>query len=572
MFAKYFASELAFLRERGPELAAGPFQATMRQLLARGGDPDIERLIESFALLAARIRERLDEDPPVIEALAELVAPHLLRALPATAIVEFMPNIHALRGVQTVARGRAMEGRTAAGDVCRFRTCYDVELAPIEVGDVALDARSPGRPELVIRLRVAEAGRASLTSPRALRFFIAGEPATALALRCWALQRCTGVAVQVRGPDGAALASSEHAASIVRSVGLDPEDALIPWPELSPPGLSLFHELLGAPEKAMFFALQGPLCDEVRGESVEIRLRFATAEALPGELGPGSLRLHCTPVVNLFESSAEPIRADVLRPEALVQASGCAPGQAEVYAVRGVSGSRGGRPTEAPLRPLYSDALAAPGDGRHYAVRRLRSPLDGGVDTYLVLGPGTEDGEVIHADLLCTNRHLAGSLGIGAIAREPRSGSLRFRNITAVTPAVPPPLGGDLAWRLLAHLSLGHAALADAGNLRRLLSAHDALAGTPRSAAARIAAIRRVSASVVTRRCDGAALRGLRTAIEVDAAGFLGAGDAHLFLSAIERIFVDRLGLNTFHELVARLVPAEIDLTWPARTGAMAPI
>src|SRR5205085_6605185 len=87
LFSKYYQSELSFLRDTGKAFArAHPQVAGL--LAERGGDPDVERLLEGFAFLTARIRERIENAvPEVTYGLAELLIPHFLRPLPACAIV-----------------------------------------------------------------------------------------------------------------------------------------------------------------------------------------------------------------------------------------------------------------------------------------------------------------------------------------------------------------------------------------------------------------------------------------------------------------------------------------------------
>lgn len=54
MFSKYYQSELTYLRELGREFAhANP--TLTRALADREGDPEVERLLEGFAFLTARI-------------------------------------------------------------------------------------------------------------------------------------------------------------------------------------------------------------------------------------------------------------------------------------------------------------------------------------------------------------------------------------------------------------------------------------------------------------------------------------------------------------------------------------
>ena len=63
MFSKYYQSELAYLREMGRAFGlANPSVAGL--LVERGADPDVERLLEGFAFLTARIRERVDDACP----------------------------------------------------------------------------------------------------------------------------------------------------------------------------------------------------------------------------------------------------------------------------------------------------------------------------------------------------------------------------------------------------------------------------------------------------------------------------------------------------------------------------
>ncbi len=600
MFAKFFESELAYLRERGAEFASGPYQAAAH-LLDRGGDPDVERLLEGFAFLTARIRERLEDAvPELVENLVELFLPHMLRPLPATAIVQFSTNIHALRGPQKIARGRPLEAPTRHGVPCRFRTAYDLELLPIEVASADVDRTLPSAPALVLRLRLTEASRALLAQPRELRFFIAGEPALTYALRLLLLSgRCRSLRSRLlpATTPGAPLSPAAPSSSTPTTPGLElgPEaivpvgfaddEALVPWPVLSHPGLRLVQEYMFAPEKFSFFGVRGPFFAEGRGDLLELRFSFDGTEVLPARVSADNFRLHCTPAINLFDVTADPVRLDPLVHEHRLQAAGLRPDHAEVYAVQSVRSSRAGRADERIYTPFFSYAHAHTPGALYYSARRSRSPVDGNIDLYLAVHAGQtspdtparslgpeQHGEVLHVDLLCTNRMLAADLGAGAINREPRAGALQLRSITPITPPVPAPLGSELYWRLLSHLSLGQASLADAGVLRNMLALYDFQAGTPRSAAARIAAIRKVDTRAVTRLVGGAPVRGTEVSLELDEAGFPGPGEAHLLLSVLDALFADSVGINSFNQVVGRLHPSDARFRWPARSGNLAVI
>src|SRR5215218_8060897 len=87
----YYERELAFLRRMGAEFAERyPRVAGRLQLEpSKCEDPHVERLIEAFAFLAARVHLKIDDDfPEVSEALLGVLYPHYVRPLPSMTIAE----------------------------------------------------------------------------------------------------------------------------------------------------------------------------------------------------------------------------------------------------------------------------------------------------------------------------------------------------------------------------------------------------------------------------------------------------------------------------------------------------
>lgn len=580
MFAKYFESELTFLRERAPEFAAGPYPAAAR-LLERGSDPDVERLLEGFAFLTARVRERLEDSvPELIEGLAELLLPHILRPFPAATVVQFSTNIHALRGPQRLPAGRPLEAATHQGVPCRFRTVYDVELLPLEVTAVELERSHPTAPVLTLRLRLTEAARALLAQPRELRFYIAGEPALAYALRLLLLGgRCKGVRARLLSGSGPPPPPLELGPSAVTSVGFAEDEAMLPFPATVHPGLRLVQELLCFPDKFRFFAVKGPFLTDGRGDQLELRFQFESQDPIPGDPTATTIRLHCTPAINLFDATADPLRIDPLVAEHLLRPAGHKPAHAEVYAVKSVRSSRAGRSDEHAYTPFFTYAHVHDPSALYYNLRRTRSPIDNGIDVYLSVhgqkkespeGPAEFAGETLHVDLLCTSRGLAGDIVRDGQWREPRASSVHLQRVSDVSTPVYPPLGQDLYWRLPAHLSLGQASLADAGVLRSLLGFYDFQPTSSRGVANKIAAIRSVKSQLSTQIIRGAPVRGSETTVELDDAGFPLAGEAHLWLSVLDALFAESVALNSFHQLNALLHPSDLRFRWPPRNGNLA--
>ena len=75
MVNKDYQDELQYLRDLGKEFAAA-YPAIAPMLAERGGDPDVERLLEGVAFLTGKIRQKLDDElPEVIHSVAALLFP-----------------------------------------------------------------------------------------------------------------------------------------------------------------------------------------------------------------------------------------------------------------------------------------------------------------------------------------------------------------------------------------------------------------------------------------------------------------------------------------------------------------
>ncbi len=139
MFSRYYQTELAYLRDMGRLFGqANPTLAA--HLTERGMDPDVERLLEGFAFLSARIRERVDDAvPEIVHSLCDLLLPHYLRTIPATTIVEFSTPLGALRGRHVIERGTLLGTQPVQGTSCSFRTTQAVDLLPLAIEQARLD-------------------------------------------------------------------------------------------------------------------------------------------------------------------------------------------------------------------------------------------------------------------------------------------------------------------------------------------------------------------------------------------------------------------------------------------------
>src|SRR5262249_16104121 len=139
----YYNQELAHVRTLAARFAEAYPKIAARLRLTRDAcdDPHVERLIEAFAYLTARVRHKVDDDfPELSEALLGVLYPHYVAPVPSLAVAQLEPGRPGseLRAGQTVRRHAELETEPIDGEPCRFRTCYPVTLWPVDLRSASL--------------------------------------------------------------------------------------------------------------------------------------------------------------------------------------------------------------------------------------------------------------------------------------------------------------------------------------------------------------------------------------------------------------------------------------------------
>src|SRR5438876_36784 len=136
---KYVNEELQYLWDMGAEFEEqNPGVAPYLRLTATDSqDPFVERLLDGFAFLSARVRLKLDDEfPRFTQSLLESVHPHYLAPTPAATVVEFTPKMDEgnLADGYLIPRDTVLRSARSAGETrCTFMTKDEVTLWPIAV-------------------------------------------------------------------------------------------------------------------------------------------------------------------------------------------------------------------------------------------------------------------------------------------------------------------------------------------------------------------------------------------------------------------------------------------------------
>jgi len=580
VFNKYYQDELQFLRELGEEFARA-HPAAAHYLSGPGRDPDVERLLEGFAFLTARVRQKLDDElPELTHGLLGLLWPHYLRPVPSMAILEFSPVLTALRQSQVVKRGAEVQSIPVDGTPCRFRTCYDVTLNPLSLEEVALDNRGAGPSSMRLGFKIWNKSRPEALRLDSLRLFLHGDAATSYALYLH-MSRHVAEARVVASTAGGGTEGEAFRPVRLEPAGFAEDEALLPYPASSFGGYRLLQEYFSLPEKFLFLDIKG--LEGLRDLRVEdrfhVEIRFT--QPLSPTLRPTKeeIRLYCTPIANLFGHEGDPIRIDRTQTEYRLRPSGKDPLHYEVHTIDRVAGYAAGSAQEREIPAFYSFVHGMGNRRGPYHFPRLRnSVVDDRIDTYVsFVDPQGEtaipDAETVSFQLTCTNRRLAEALRVGDIGVPTDSSPefVKFRNLTAPTPSVAPPLGGDLHWRLISHLSLNYLSLANVEALRGILELYNfQVLRDPRAARAnqlRLEGLVGVRAEPSETLARGCLVRGSAVSLDVLEDRFAGDGDLFLFSSVLNEFVSLHATLNSFTQLSVRGTQRGEVSTWPCRIG-----
>ncbi len=602
---QYYERELTFLRQMGVQFAEQhPKIASRLNLEAHQcEDPHVERLLESFAFLAARVHLKIDDEfPEVTEALLSIVYPHFIRPVPSMTVVEFQvrPEQAQIGTGLKIERGSMLYSRPVAGVPCKFRTCYDTTVWPLTVQ--AAEWKTPDR--LATPIRAADSVAALRVELQCwpglafdklnlstLRFFLNGESSTIHTLYELLCSRCTQILLRDPTP-GSRVRPLTLRPDALRPVGFEDDDAMLPYPRRSFAGYRLLHEYFTFPDKFFFLDLGGldGLTSVGFKDRLEIVFLIAPFElterrqALELGVSAKTMRLGCTPAVNLFKQTAEPILVSQRRFEYPIVPDTRRPNALEVHSVDEVVSIRTGTQELIRFEPFYSyrhASLRASGQAFWMASRRPSVRRDdGGSELFLSLvdlaqRPVEPDVDSLTVRLTCTNRDLPARLPFGNAAGDfELEGGAPVQAIIALrkpTPAYRPPTGKSAFWRLISHLSLNYLSLVDEGReaLQEILKLYNFTDST--YSQKQIEGITAVSARKQFARVNSengiTFARGTRVDIDLDEENFVGGG-VYLFASVLEHFLGLYVTLNSFSQLsVTTRQRKEVLKLWPPRAG-----
>lgn len=515
------------------ELELRYLQSMLREYRARNGkiadrlvidddgrcqDPWVQRLLEGFAFLAARIHRRMDDEfPRFTQGLIETIYPDFLCPIPSMGIFEFRPDgsVPELMAGKAIPRGTAIRNRVEGGDgsgsVCEFRTAHPVRMSSVVLGRIRYVTRdleslrlprglAGARSALVLGLINLAPAPVSAVKLDELDFFVAvtGEARSWLA-ELLVAHSCGWVVRDPARPDAECLA---HVASdtgdVVTCLGCSDGEALLPTDSRSFSGLRLLREYFSLPERLQFFRVRGFEAGlrKCSGKEADLVIlfdaempqlaRFIDEEPKKKGQPVGAVKLYCTPAVNLFPKEMLRIPLDQGGSELQLVADRFRDLDYEVHRVEQVEGvdDHGQRQ---PFRPFFAlneqrGSGRPAGGSSFYTLRRAsRGPTlqereagamrtYAGSEVFLTIvdaanAPYQSNLSELKVSCLCSNRHLPRELAPevwhDSLVASPSPPYLKqVALIGRITEPQSTETTGEGAWKFIHHLSLNLADIA----------------------------------------------------------------------------------------------------------------
>ena len=500
----HYNIELSFMQEMGNEFSRH-FPKVAGRLGMEGlecADPYVERMLEGFAFLTARVQLKIEEEfPKFCQHLLEMVYPDYLAPLPSMTIVQLSPKF----GDTDLADGHEIERESALlsglganmQTPCEYRTSQKVVLFPITIETAeylgtraalaSLGIKPARQVSAGIRIRVQAAKGVDISALKMeeLPLFLGGSGTLPMALYEQILSGVCGLSI-VTG-DKAHQQVFPLSADNVTSYGFEPDQAILKYRSGSFEGYRLLREYFVFPERFRFvnFTDLNKVLKKSSGQFFDLVIHLKKRDPdLENVVSESNFLPFCTPAINLFPKRADRISLNTRDHEFHVIPDRSRPLDYEVQQIPEISGFGKQAEDRQEFLPFYGlkDKHSIEEDAAFFTIQRKPRVLSSkqhrsgarsaylGQEIFISLvdsheAPYSSKLAQLGIKTLCTNRDLPMQIPLGQ-----KSGDFTLdvsapidiiRCVAGPTRPDVQATTGDYAWRLVNHLSLNYLSLID---------------------------------------------------------------------------------------------------------------
>ncbi|ENX07495.1 type VI secretion system baseplate subunit TssF [Acinetobacter courvalinii] len=278
-------------------------------------DPHIERLIQAFSLIAARIDKKLEDSYDVFtHSLFEVMFPQYLRHFPACTVVSFedINKLKQLTAAHVIPQKTALKSRSFKGVQCEFNTTNEVRLLPISLTQLEFQT-SPSihmhlnqNATLSLKFEIFNEAQKWILDEK-LPIYLDAISNFPLQVLDSIFRKDTGFALRV-GPRVVEISNPFEV------MGFTEQESLLPIDQHTHHAYRLLMEYFCFPEKFNYLNLDLSRLKGLLGQQnqfeilihLKLNLNDQAVVRNYSELNVANFKLFTTPAINLFEKQAEP--------------------------------------------------------------------------------------------------------------------------------------------------------------------------------------------------------------------------------------------------------------------------
>lgn len=303
----YYYDELLFLREHGKEFAQRyPTIADKIDFNGnRSNDPQTERIIESFAFMAAQLNAKIDDNAEDLAYyLLTGLYPEITAVFPPCSVVQFdNKNFNLIpRHTQIRIPTNITHATGEINDSYIFRTMYDLAVYPFQIAKLSINNTN----ELQIDIKTTSVPIDRIPVETILFYIDASILNDAIDLYATLFSTTPKVTIVINSQ------RYELACDALILCGFNEDETAVPVPKFTNYSFHLLREVLLFPQKFLFFKIVGieKLIKQYTLKNIDKLSICIALQNTKIKIRKDSIRLNSVPVVNLFNYTTNSFRFD----------------------------------------------------------------------------------------------------------------------------------------------------------------------------------------------------------------------------------------------------------------------
>lgn len=544
--------------ERFPKLA--PFLSNTSK------DPDIERLIENFAILTSKIKMELDQNIPYIaESLINIIAPNYTSSIPSMCMQEFSLNSNSEINSLIIPKGTDVFAKPIQNVSCQFTTVYDLYLYPVKISDVLLQSISKFQSmSLKIESYKDDANIADMNITK-LNLYLGSDIYLATSLLMWFFNYLAELIII--NPE----TNEEYKIPVqnLNPMGFDEKDSIFAKRNTGIEAFALMQEYFFIPDKFNMVTIDK--LDILKSFNTKsFILKFIFSKSLPSYCIPRAdhFSLGISPIINLFEISTVPMKNDINKDGFRLSISKTHDKYYDILEVISVfsSASIRGKRYLKNYNNFERFEFLREDDMPDFFTTSKRKDINGDEYTYLTLYDSSilmsNEQETLSINTLCCNGSLPEELQIGDINIFDNQ-NVSTTNITLPTKLYKVSVDGTILWKLVSVLSLNYQTMTNRTSFLAVLHAYDFTLGESDNVSEKLRdAVKDIKSKTVYRIINGIPKKGTLCIIDIDDSLFYCIGEVYRLGLILAKFFSSFASINSFCELQINCTAADIVLDY----------